>query len=335
MDLLAFQLDKLRQAAVSLLSPDSMFSVPQLAVAFAIAFAYLVFRQRRRRGTLKLAAILRAMAPRRILGSRSTKADLFYYLVNTFAVGGLIGWGILSSLTVMDSAVGILRAGFGAGAPSAAPEWALRTGMTLVVFLAYELAYYLDHYLKHRIPILWEFHKVHHTADVVTPLTLFRVHPIDSLIFVDIIAVITGLAQGIFIYLAGESVSMYSVGASNILTVGFFFLLAHLQHSQFWMPLTGLPGRLLLSPAHHQLHHSANPAHFNCNLGSGLAIWDWLFGTLSIPSRESPRLKFGVAEPADDPHSITGLLIAPVVKALGIVDRIARPGAADGRALSP
>ena len=78
-----------------------------------------------------------------------------------------------------------------------------------------------------------------------------------------------------------------------------------------------------MSPAHHQLHHSANPAHFtnpahfNCNLGSCLAVWDWLFGTLIEPPKESPRLRFGVDEPRADPHAVKALMIEPIVGAVG------------------
>ncbi len=334
MNFLEFQIDKLQQAAGSLLSPASIFSLPQLAVAFAIAFAYLAYRQMRRRRDVRLSAILRAMMSRRIIFNRSTYADLFYYFVNTFAIGGLIGWGVFSGLAVSDLGVRMLRATFGVCAPSTAPEWALRTGMTLVAFLGYEFSYYVDHYLKHRIPILWEFHKIHHSAEVLTPLTVFRVHPIDSLIFVDIIAIVTGLLHGVFTYAAGKSVGIYLVDNANVISVVFFFLLAHLQHSQFWMPLTGLSGRILLSPAHHQIHHSIDPAHHDRNLGSFLAIWDWMFGTLSIPQKEPPRLRFGISQTSEDPHRITTLLIDPMVNALTALGLITRPAAHDLRAQS-
>jgi hypothetical protein len=61
--------------------------------------------------------------------------------------------------------------------------------MTLAGFLAYEIAYYIDRYLMHKAPVLWEFHTTHHTAEVLTPLTAFRVHPMDTLIFVNITAI--------------------------------------------------------------------------------------------------------------------------------------------------
>ena len=206
--------------------------------------------------------------------------------------------------------------------------------MTLVAFLGYELAYYIDHYLNHKIPFLWEFHKVHHTAEVLTPLTVFRVHPIDTLIFIDIVALVTGLFQGMFSYAAGNTISIYAIDQGNVIMVAFLFLLAPLQHSQFWIPFTGLAGRILLSPAHHQIHHSCDAAHYNRNLGSCLAIFDWMFGTLGVPPKEPPRLKFGVAEPGQDPHSVTAVLIDPIVKALAALGIAARPGVASAGGLS-
>ena len=328
LNLLKLQVDKVHQVAASLVSPASIFSLPQLTVAFMIAMAYLAHRQMRRRGRVRLSAILRAlMMSRRIVFNRSSYADLFYYFVNTFAVGGLIGWGILSGFTVSNWVVRMLDATFGVYAPSTAPECALRTGITLVAFLGYEFGYYVDHYMKHKIPVLWEFHKTHHSAEVLTPLTVFRVHPIDSLIFVDIVAISAGLLHGIFTYAAGKSVNIYFVDNANVISVVFLFLLAQLQHSQFWIPLRGLPGRILLSPAHHQIHHSIDPVHYNCNLGSFLAIWDWMFGTLTVPPKELPRLNFGVFQGTEDPHRIATLLIAPLVNALTVLKPKPRPAA--------
>jgi hypothetical protein len=71
-----------------------------------------------------------------------------------------------------------------------------------------------------------------------------------------------------------------------------------------------------MSPAHHQLHHSADPARFNCNLGASLAIWDWLAGTLRMPSVESPCLNFGVSGHRHDPHGVMGLVVNPAVNAV-------------------
>ena len=78
----------------------------------------------------------------------------------------------------------------------------------------------------------------------------------------------------------------------NILTMAFLLTYGHLRHSNMWIAFTGIAGRILQSPAHHQLHHSANPAHFDKNLGFALALWDWAFGTLAIPAKTREPIVF-------------------------------------------
>ena len=181
------------------------------------------------------------------------------------------------------------------------------------MFLAYELAYWLDHALSHKVPVLWEFHKVHHTAEVLTPLTVFRVHPIDTLVFANISALVLGLTGAGLQHLLGSAAAPFALSGSNVVLVGFVFLTVHLQHSHVWISFRGLAGRVFLSPAHHQIHHSADPIHFNRNFGSCLSVWDWLFGTLCLPAKRREALTFGaeVRAGAASPHSVAGVLLAP------------------------
>ena len=290
-------LGKLEMIGVMLISPGSTFSLWQLAFAFVVGSAFLAQRQQRRRGALSLGALARAILARRLAFHRSTAADVFYFLVNTLALGSLIGWATLSGGAIAGAAHGALVACFGAHAPLIAPGLASRAAATAILFLAYEFGYWLDHTLKHRVPALWELHKPHHTAEVLTPLTVFRVHPLDTLMLANNLAIVVGLAAAACSYAFGGETKVFSVDGTNILLVGFAYAYVHLQHSQFWIPIRGPLGRVFMSPAHHQLHHSKNPAHFNCNMGSCLAVWDWLFGTLIEPPKELPRLRFGVDGP--------------------------------------
>ena len=84
-----------------------------------------------------------------------------------------------------------------------------------------------------------------------------------------------------------------------------------------WVAFTGLAGRLLQSPAHHQIHHSADPAHFDKNLGFALALWDWAFGTLAIPSKRREPIVFGVGAEAAPFHSALAALVAPCARFAG------------------
>jgi sterol desaturase/sphingolipid hydroxylase (fatty acid hydroxylase superfamily) len=183
------------------------------------------------------------------------------------------------------------------------------------------------------VPFLWEFHRVHHTAESLTPLTVFRVHPIDSLVFYNISGVFIGVTQGILAYWLGYAGPEYLAFGINVLSMLFLLVVANLLHSHVWIPFRGLPGKLLISPAHHQLHHSLDSAHHGRNLGNALAVFDWMFGTLLIPQARREPLAFGVPPGRENPHSISGLLIAPCLvgwrhlrgdAALGDFRRLAR-----------
>jgi sterol desaturase/sphingolipid hydroxylase (fatty acid hydroxylase superfamily) len=92
-----------------------------------------------------------------------------------------------------------------------------------------------------------------------------------------------------------------------------------------WIAFTGLWGRLFLSPAHHQIHHSTNPIHFDKNLGSCLGIWDWLFGTLYVPGRTREKLRFGVEPKSQDAHTATGGLVTPLYNAFSHIKPLLQP----------
>ncbi len=300
-----------------LVSPGSTFSLLSLAVALAVTLTFL----RLRRGKRKFPAprvLVRALFPRRWRWSASSRADLGFFLLNALATGSLIGWGLLSYAAIGRGAQSALDRLFGA-APLLPLTPVLRdAALTLALFLAYEFAYWLDHYLKHRIPLLWEFHRVHHTAEVLSPLTVFRMHPVDSLIFANILAVVMGATAGAARHLLGAGAHEAAWSGTNVILLAFIFGIVHLQHSHVDIRFRGWLGRLVLSPGHHQIHHSTRPEHFNSNLGSCLAVWDWMFGTLVMPTDARTRLTFGADVEADryTPHSVAGGLVLPFLRAL-------------------
>ncbi len=303
-----------RQLAKVLLSLGSGFSLTSLAAALVIAAMVLVWRRRRRNRPLRAGTLWRALFPGWIARHASMHADLAYFYFNVFVYGLIFGWAILSYKFWSGVVADGLTAAFGAVAPTSY-DWTARVTITLALFLAYEFGYWVDHYLKHRVPALWELHKVHHTANVLTPLTVFRLHPLDGVIFSNILAVSLGATAGVANYAFGKPVTLFSIDDTNIILVLFVHIYVHLQHTHLWIAFTGLWGRIFLSPAHHQIHHSNNPLHFDKNLGSCLAIWDWLFGTLYVPRKEPENISFGVKAGETDMHSLSELSIAPVQRA--------------------
>lgn len=297
----------------ALLWPAAAFSLHSLLAALLIASGFLLLRRRRPLTILRIRALIRALFPRRWLFGRSSQADFMMFLLNTFVFALILGQAILSAKVVAAAATTTLVGALGTMPETQLPWLATALLFTLAMFLAYEFGYWLDHYLAHKIPLLWEFHKVHHSAEVLTPLTNARVHPVDSLVFLNILALVMGLTHGVLSWAFARQIDQITIAGSNALLVAFTYLVAHLQHSHVWIAFTGTMGKILLSPAHHQIHHSSLEAHHDRNFGACLSIWDWMFGTLVLPEARRQKLTFGVEQPADNPHSLTGTIITPFV----------------------
>jgi sterol desaturase/sphingolipid hydroxylase (fatty acid hydroxylase superfamily) len=313
-------LSPFRPVASTFLAPASNCSIWSLGAAFAIGLAWITLRRKRMGRRLDLGVLRRALFPRRVILHRSTLADLVYCVISLMTFGAILGWAVVSTGAIADGVTRSLTGWFGVRTP-AAPKFAADAARTLALFLAYDVGFFVDHTLKHRIPALWELHKTHHSAEALTPLVNFRVHPLDSLILANNLSIFIGVAGGAATWLLGRRATSFVLFDDNVLMILYIYLTAQLQHTQIWIPFTGVWGRVLMSPAHHQLHHSADPAHFNCNMGASLALWDWLAGSLRLPPARSPRLKYGASGFDHDPHGPIGLVVEPAAKALAALTR--------------
>ncbi|MCE9567726.1 MAG: sterol desaturase family protein [Planctomycetes bacterium] len=272
-------------------SAGSALAVAGLPVAFGVAFAYVMLKPRNR-GRTRLRTAFRFLLSKRIWMHPSTLLDV-QYIIGAFGFSLLFGYCLIAGYAIISGVSEGLTQLFGPRAvPTELPYFViLLCGFGL--HLAFEFAYWLDHFLSHKIVFLWEFHKVHHSAAVLTPFVNWRVHPVDTIVYINILTVIVGSATGVIEYFAGEEFAWACMGVSGTMYAIYMAVWGHLQHSQLWIPCTGLAGRLVMSPAHHQIHHSSDPIHFDKNFGAGFAIWDWLFGTLHIPKRKKEQLRFG------------------------------------------
>ena len=173
---------------------------------------------------------------------------------------------------------------------------AISIAFTLAAFLFDDWMRFLVHVCMHRFSMLWRFHKVHHSATTLTPMTVHRTHPVESFIN-SIRAVLSlGLMSGIFVWLFGHGLQVWDILGVN--AIGFLLTLlgANLRHSH--VPLHfGRAECLLISPAQHQLHHSM--AHSHPNYGSFLAVWD-RFNRTWLAGSEAKELRYGLPEPRVD-----------------------------------
>jgi sterol desaturase/sphingolipid hydroxylase (fatty acid hydroxylase superfamily) len=161
-------LSPLQPVVATLLSPSSICSVYSLSATILIAFAWLAWRRKRRDRPVVVTALGRAIFSRRVLPHRSTFADLAYCVMGLTTLGAILGWAVVSTSWISDGVAAVLTPSLGPAPQWRAPDWELNAMRTVALFLAYELGFFVDHTLKHRVPALWEVHKAHHSAEVLT-----------------------------------------------------------------------------------------------------------------------------------------------------------------------
>ena len=312
----------LQSAVLETFSASSAYGGPALLGALAFSALYYAGRRQSRGRRVNVRGFLRSTFPRRILLHPSSLIDMRLWALNAVVFASAYGMLGLGLFFWRDAIVAWLTREFGPHAPPLWPAWIVLTLATVLQILAYELAYWSAHYGFHKIPALWEFHKVHHSAEVMTTLTELRQHPVEIIAFMNWIGLATGIVFGVMTYAFGPGVRPFTLLNGNILTMAFLLTYGHLRHSHMWIAFTGIAGRILQSPAHHQLHHSANPVHFDKNLGFALALWDWVFGTLVIPAKTREPIVFGVGDEGAAFRSTLSALVAPCARSAGHVLRL-------------
>jgi len=311
--------------------PGGPYGIPSLACTLIVVWAYFVYRRSATGRPAGLSHFVHWLFPKRIFFHRSTAMDLRLWLLNATVLGFMYFFVAISSKWIRDTTIGGLTLAFGEHAPTAWPVWLSMALTSILILLAYELAYWFGHFVFHKYAFLWEFHKVHHSAEVMTTLTELRQHPIEILAFVNLIAISTGATLGVLTYVFGPGAHSFTLFDANLLLLGFLMTWGHLRHSHIWWSFTGVAGRLFQSPAHHQLHHSDHPDHWDKNLGFALAVWDWLFGTLVIPptDRKVLNVRFGVGETHGDYDTVTRVFVRPFIRsAEQLLPAHPQPGAA-------
>ena len=186
--------------------------------------------------------------------------------------------------------------------------------LTILLTLAIDFSFFAAHVLQHRVPLLWCFHKVHHSAPAMSPLTAYRSHPVDDLVESAIVSVLLGVLDGTLLLVFDPSASLLTIAGTNaVFTIG-LAALANLRHSHTWISWGDRLEHVVCSPAQHQIHHSTDPLHHDRNFGGLLSVWDWMFGTL-ITARTRQRITFGLGPDSERYRTIRDLYFEPVREA--------------------
>ena len=186
---------------------------------------------------------------------------------------------ICAPVSVVFVAEAAIRSGNGIFQLIGGPGWAVVLSGVLLL----DLWKYVEHRLSHRISMLWRLHLVHHSDVDADFTTTERHHPLE---------IVVGLVSTVaVIYLFGIpplAVVIYLLFATAI---------ALFSHAN--IRLSGRVDRwlrcIVVTPAVHEVHHSAASEETNSNFGSLLTVWDRTFGT------------YRTSTPADDAARVIGL----------------------------
>ena len=178
-----------------------------------------------------------------------------------------------------------------------------------------DLVYFISHYLMHKIPLLWTFHQVHHSAEVLTPISVARVHPVEHLFQAVVRALWGGIGAGLYTSASDLQITIGTLFGINVVSFLFLSFAYNLRHSHIWFSYGPVLSWLLVSPAQHQIHHSRDPKHHDKNFGLVFSFWDALFGSLYIP-RTRETLTYGLAGvPSGKFSTVLQLYFSPFVEA--------------------
>lgn len=288
----------------------------RLYFAYAIAFIVIVFwiyyiRESKSTG-FNLRKALGYCFPRSLYTQRSAILDYQCYIINGLLkiIISLSAHFTLSEITSHFLTEHLCEL-FGQVERQLEATFALQLIYTVLAILVLDFSAFYSHYLLHKIPLLWNFHKVHHSARGLTPITGFRDHPVDVSFKKTLRALFLGIYMGIFSYFLNQEIGAISVAGLLISTFLFDFVI-NLRHSHIWISYGWKLNHILSSPAMHQIHHSKKAEHIDKNFALIFSFWDYLFGTIYVPK---VREKFGVGIEQKDFENIWQLYYSPFVEA--------------------
>lgn len=165
---------------------------------------------------------------------------------------------------------------------------------TVFSFIWDDFLRFFNHWCMHQNSFLWKIHSTHHSARILTPVSLFRNHPLESAIATIRNSLSLGVSTGLFVYLFEARLSLLTLFGVNLFGFLFNLLGANLRHSHIPLSFPVWLEKIFISPAQHQIHHSLDVSHHNKNYGVSLAVWDLLLSSSWVPSKKGQKLKFGI-----------------------------------------
>ena len=194
------------------------------------------------------------------------REDLFYFLVSSLMVQILTVLSFAPAQTFLSLApLTSVRSWIG--------QLPFIVQFIAIMFLT-DLVQYWVHRAFHRIPWLWKFHAVHHSARSMDWIAGARMHFLEILMLRSITVIpmiVLGFSNGVV--------------NSYIFVVYLYSTFIHANLS--WR--LGYLEKLLVTPRFHHWHHGIEDAAIDVNFAIHFPLLDRLFGTYYLPEKDWPK----------------------------------------------
>jgi sterol desaturase/sphingolipid hydroxylase (fatty acid hydroxylase superfamily) len=194
------------------------------------------------------------------------REDLFYYLISSLLIQ------ILTYLTFAPSNFVNSTADIGAVRTLAQSlPWVVQF---LVIMLITDFAQYWLHRAFHRVPALWRFHSVHHSARTMDWIAGARMHFLEIVILRAVTA-----TPALLIGFDGSAIQAYAL---------FVYVYSTFIHSNVGTSF-GFLEKILVAPRFHHWHHGVEDEAVDVNFAIHFPFLDRLFGTYHLPDGKWPN----------------------------------------------
>lgn len=157
----------------------------------------------------------------------------------------------------------------------------------------------IKHLMFHRVPIMWRFHRVHHTDTHLDIFTSLRYHPGEF--------AFSAIIKAIWIVVWGPSALAF-LTFEVILNVASQF-----HHSNITFPdfLEKALNKIIVTPRYHAMHHTITRERGDQNFTTVFSLWDRVFKTYTDPFSQPIDLeRLGVLQ--NDHLNLRAVLQSPI-----------------------
>lgn len=172
----------------------------------------------------------------------------------------------------------------------------------ILTFVLLDFLIYFQHLTFHVLPILWRFHRVHHSDNDCDVTTGLRFHPVEILLSI-------GIKFTAIIILGAPvlAVILFEI------TLNFMSMFTH-SNIRLNPSFEKILRWFIVTPDMHRIHHSTLENETNSNFSFHISLWDRLLGTyMDKPKYGQLDMKIGLDRFNEEKwQKFTGLLYMPL-----------------------